>query len=205
MTIDKNIPIYVISISNNEISQYYRKIADESFLKRGYSNLIHHEATLPDTIPESNYLNFAENRIYTSKRKRNWNATEKAIWYSHTEAWKRIIESGQPSIIIEHDCILTKKISKSITKFPLFSFACSTRNHSLAAVGYYIKPDRANSMLNDILTQEIIIPVDGFIHSKEPWYPYGVLEKDWIKNNIFARHFIHSQVGTNKERIGERN
>ena len=205
MNIDKNIPIYVISISGNEISQYYRKIADESFLKKGFTNLIHHEATLPNTIPEPNYLNFAENRIYTSKRRRIWNVTEKAIWYSHTEAWKRIIESGQPSIIIEHDCILTKEISNSITEFPLFSFACSTRNHSLAAVGYYIKPDCASDMLNEILLKKIVVPVDGFIHLKEPWYPYGILEREWIKNKIFARHFIHSNVGTNKRRIGERN
>jgi GR25 family glycosyltransferase involved in LPS biosynthesis len=205
MTIDKNIPIYVISISNNEISQFYRKITDESFLKRGYSNLIHHEATLSSTIPEPNYLNFSNKRVYSSKKERNWRDTEKAIWYSHTEGWKKVIESGIPGIIIEHDCVLIRKIPKSITKFPLFSFACSTRNHSLAAVGYYIKPERASTMLNEVLNQEIKLPVDGFIHSKEPWYPYGILEKEWIKNNIFARHFINSKIGTNKERIGARN
>jgi GR25 family glycosyltransferase involved in LPS biosynthesis len=200
MTIDKNIPIYTISISSSVKSQYYRKLSNESFYNKGYTNIIHHEATLPENMPST--LNFNEKRIYGGGSSRSWRPVEIAIWYSHLSAWQRVLDSNQPGIIVEQDCILIREIKSSITAFPLFSFACSTRNHSLAAVGYYITPKAAHDMINKNV--KIITPVDGYIHSFQPWYPYGVLEKLWIKNNIFARHFINSSIGTDKDPIGKK-
>lgn len=201
MSIDKSIPIYQIAISNDNISEYYKSLSIESFNKFGYYNIIHYEAIVPDTIP-SGPLEFTEKRIYTPKRQREWKEVEKAIWYSHFLLWQKIGKLKTPVIVIEQDCILKKEISSHITKRPIFSFACSMNSHSLAAVGYYITPLAANRMIYRCLSRPNSCPVDGFIHARQPWYPMGILDKQWRDNNVFARHCVNTELGSNKGIIG---
>ena len=51
MTIGKDIPIYQIAITGNEVSEYYSQKSIESFNKFGYYNIERIEATTPENIP----------------------------------------------------------------------------------------------------------------------------------------------------------
>lgn len=196
MIIDKNIPIYQIVISGNEISEYYSEKSVYSFNQLGYNNIERVEATTPQTMPD--FLPFLKQRHYHSKKSRKWLKEEKAIWYSHYMCWDKIKE---PSIIIEHDCMLYREIPDHLLKRNLWSFGMTEGYMNLAALGYLIKPSGAKKLMT---LRAISSPVDGWIHENEPWYEHGRLSKEYRMKNICAKHYINEEVGTTKPTLGKR-
>tara|TARA_B110000977_G_scaffold23742_3_gene28673 strand:+ start:2804 stop:3421 length:618 start_codon:yes stop_codon:yes gene_type:complete len=202
MIIDKTLPIYQIVIPNNPISEYYAEKSVDSFNQFGYTNIIRVVASTPANMP--NYLFFSEEREYTKERTREWLPEEKAIWYSHYRCWHKIAKQYGasnlgPSLVIEHDCIMTKELVPTLTKRSLWSFGMTEDGRNLAALGYWIKPSMAKELL---FVNRISMPVDGYLHSKQdPWYPRGTLKKEYIDTNICATHYINPNWGTTKPKV----
>jgi len=194
MIIDKDIPIYQIVISGNSVSEYYAEKSVYSFRKLGYNNIQRVEATTPDDSPS--FLPFTPSREYNETRSREWIPEEKAIWYSHYASWERV---DQPSLIIEHDCILYRKIPDHLSKTNLRSFGMTEDGRNLAALGYYIKPSAARRLRG---IKSISVPVDAWIHRLQPRYEYGRFSKNFIDKDICAEHYINKEVGTSKPTIG---
>ena len=194
MFIDKDIPIYQIVISGNSVSEYYAEKSVYSFNVLGYSNIQRVKAITPDDSPS--FLPFTAFREYSTKRSRDWLPEEQAIWYSHYACWERV---DQPSLIIEHDCMLYKEIPDHLSKRNLWSFGMTDDRRNLAALGYYIKPSAARRLMR---IKSISIPVDGWVHSHQPWYEYGRLSKKYIDKNVCAKHYINEEIGTSKPTIG---
>lgn len=196
MIIDKNIPIYQIVISGNEISEYYSEKSVYSFNQLGYNNIERVEATTPDSMPD--FLSFTKYRWYNPRSRRHWLVEEKAIWYSHYACWEKVKE---PSIIIEHDCILYREIPDHLLKRSLWSFGMTEDRKNLAALGYLIKPSASKKLMS---IKSITGPVDGWIHPNEPWYEKNELSKEYVDKNICAKHYINKDVGTTKPTLGLR-
>ena len=200
---DKTIPIFILGMKNNKVSQYYEKLCIDNFKKFGYNNINHFEAIVPETM--GNELTFESHRIYSSTNKREWDVVEKAIWYSHYSLWCKCLEMNETIIVAEHDCMMTKPFTDIVLEHGLFSFAATTRtSHSIAGVGYIITPKYAVKMIEKALKIVIKNPCDGFIHGLQiKRYPYGVLDKKFLHKQIFARHFIDPKVGTVKKTVGK--
>ena len=199
MIIDKDIPIYQIVISGNSVSEYYAEKSVYSFGQLGYNNIQRVEATTPDNYSSMwppAFLPFKQSREYSAKRSRDWLPEEQAIWYSHYTCWERV---DQPSLIIEHDCMLYKEIPDHLSKRNLWSFGMTEDGRNLAALGYYIKPSAAKRLRG---IQSISAPVDAWIHRLQPWYEYGRLSKNYIDKNVCAKHYINEEVGTSKPTVG---
>ena len=49
---------------------------------------------------------------------------------------------------------------------------------------------------------QITMPVDGYLHSKQEWYPRGTFKREYIDTNICAEHYINPDIGTTKPTIG---
>lgn len=203
MTIAKTLPIYQIVIPNNTVSEYYAEKSVDSFNQFGYTNIIRVAATTPDNIP--NYLFFSDEREYDADRTRKWLPEEKAIWYSHYKIWHKIAKQNDrphlgPSLVIEHDCMMTQELPEYFTKKSLWSFGMTEDGRNLAALGYYIKPSMAKELL---FVNRINMPVDGYLHSKQdPWYPRGTFKSEYIDTTICAEHYINPEIGTTKPTIG---
>ena len=200
-TIDKNIPIYQIVISGNEISEFYSKKSVYSFAKLGYNNIIRVEATTPK---DQFYLKFADKRYYTADNYREWRQEELAIWHSHYDCWKRIKE---PSIVIEHDCILYRELPEHFMKRNLWSFGVHRRPSpvgwryvNLAGLCYYIKRSGAHELMKR-MPKLIHKPVDAYLHRRQKWYPHGILPPEYIEESVCATHYINKKVGTTKPTI----
>ena len=116
---DKTIPIFILGMKNNKVSQYYEKLCIDNFKKFGYNNLNHFEAIVPETM--GNELTFESHRIYSSTNKREWDVVEKAIWYSHYSLWCKCLEMNETIIVAEHDCMMTKPFTDIVLEHGLFS------------------------------------------------------------------------------------
>lgn len=193
MTIDKNIPIYQIVVSGNPISEYYSEKSIYSFNQSGYNNIIRVDAVTPDNMSEK--LRFTEKRLYRNNRSREWIPEEKAIWYSHFKCWNLV---KQPSIIIEHDCILYRPLADELFKRYIWSFGRTKKNMNLAALAYFIKPSGARTLIRDSRFKPIAGPVDSRIHHFQEWYPRNRLPKSYIDQYVSAVHYIDPEVGTTK-------
>lgn len=200
---DKTVPIYIIGMKNNEVSQYYEKLCIDNFTKFGYNNLTHFEAIVPKTL--GNELTFASHRYYSPTMKRNWDVVEKAIWYSHYYLWCKCVELDETIIVAEHDCMMTKSFTEFVLDHGLFSFAATTRtSHSIAGVGYIITPKYARRLTRHAESEEIKIPCDGFIHSfQHKRMKYGRFDSKFLHKQVFARHYINPKIGTVKKSVGK--
>jgi len=201
---DKTVPIYIIGMKNNEVSQYYEKQCIDNFTKFGYNNLNHFEAIVPETL--GNELIFAPHRHYSPTKFRDWDVVEKAIWYSHYYQWCKCIELGETIIVAEHDCMLTREFTSDVLDHGLYSFAATTRtSHSIAGVGYIITPKYAQKLKDKSEERDIVTPVDGFIHHfQRKRMPYGEFDTDFKRKHVFARHFVNQRVGTVKKTVGKK-
>ena len=201
---DKTVPIFILGMKNNEVSQYYEKQCIDNFTKFGYNNLTHFEAIVPETM--GNELTFASHRHYNANRKRDWDVVEKAIWYSHYYLWCKCVELDETIIVAEHDCMMTKEFTPFVLEHGLFSFAATTKtSHSIAGVGYIITPRYARRLIRYAESQEIQTPCDGFIHSFQvKRMKYGRFDNKFLHKQVFARHFVDPKVGTVKATRGKK-
>jgi len=201
---DKTVPIFILGIKNNEVSQWYEEQCIDNFKKFGYNNLTHFEAIVPETM--GNELTFASHRHYNANRKRDWDVVEKAIWYSHYYLWCKCVELDETIIVAEHDCMMTKEFTPFVLEHGLFSFAATTKtSHSIAGVGYIITPKYARRLIRHALSNELVMPCDGFIHSFQiKRMKYGKFDNKFLHKQVFARHYVNPKIGTVKKSVGKK-
>jgi|SRR6056300_94142 len=156
-------PVYMISISDNEISQYYKNLVLSSW--KDYE-VRHFEAITPKDLHKYDYLNFGLKHRLKGKVKVEFTETEKAVWYSHMECW--VLARKEPIIVVEHDIQLIKKIDESIFENDMVCLAHSNRKNKLKLAGgaYYITPAIAKYMTNDAKSKKpIYFNSDALIHN----------------------------------------
>jgi len=201
---DKTVPIFILGMNNNVVSQWYEEQCIDNFKKFGYNNLTHFEAIVPETM--GNELTFASHRHYNANRKRDWDVVEKAIWYSHYYLWCKCVELDETIIVAEHDCMMTKEFTPFVLEHGLFSFAATTKtSNSIAGVGYIITPRYARRLIRHAESQEIQTPCDGFIHSFQiKRMKYGKFDNKFLHKQVFARHYVNPKIGTVKKTVGKK-
>lgn len=195
--------VYMISITGNSISQYYKHICKKSWHQLGY-DVLDYEAITPLNLNSCAGLSFkrrSKNRTFTE--------TEKSIWYSHYNLWKKCVEIDEPMVVIEHDCYLydrlpdvidqdvyyfVKMISKRIVQNGIYGRVSP-------AAGYYITPSFAKILLQKT-NGDITINVDGFMMNLSieigviP-YKFASKEFDEYHDNIaIAIQKVDTNVGT---------
>ena len=214
MTTDSDIlntPIWIIRVKGHTASDYYLPTTVNSWRHYGFNNINLFDACTPHNWRSHEYysklpqLNFTEKRIYPSKRKRTWVTTERQIWMSHYSMWHKCIELNVPIFIIEHDCRLVRPIKRGFNNGRnIFSIGMSTNKKNLAALGYFIKPNHAERMVDIAIGRDIKGPVDGYIHANQPWYPRGLLDDEYIYKHIYTKHIVNAEVGTTKPTVKKR-
>ena len=154
--VNKTLPeLWMISMSDCEISQYYRKICQPTWEEKGFK-VNHFEAMTPKDLNQfKDHLKFGKKRPTLSGSRPyeiDFSPTEKAVWYSHFVAWMTCIQLNQPIIIVEHDAFLEQKLEPEIfdEKVKFISFGHKKEIHkkdpnleiilAMICVSYYITP-----------------------------------------------------------------
>jgi hypothetical protein len=126
--------VWMLSISDNVISQTWRKFAQPTWEAFGYK-VNHFEAITPDTMPD-NPLTFGK-----KKSKIDFTLTEKAVWYSHMAMWEHCVTLDKPIICVEHDI---KLLREPVYEGRVCCIAHTLRNNGakakLGGGAYYIDP-----------------------------------------------------------------
>lgn len=163
MIIDNSIPIWMISISDNPISQYWKSEVIDSWTGKGY-NVNHFEAIVPRNLN----LFEGELEFKSARSGRLLTDTEKAVWCSHYSLWKKALE--HPLIIIEHDILLHEKLPSKFGNEFIDSFSStyvpSAKQYRLLPAGaYYITPQGAETIIQSATLKPIFGNVDAYIHT----------------------------------------
>jgi len=198
MTIEPK--FYMIQMSNNPTSVYYRDWVMKSWRKGGHK--IHlYEAVTPETISvQKNRLEFgnklSKGGVIDLKKLVGveFTETEKAVWYSHFNLWNVCIQINKPIVIIEHDMKLDNRMGLQTQNFRETNAVGlgrtkSTelkRNVNLPCGCYYVTPYIASILSKRAKKEPIRINVDG--HVKK------FLDSD--KKNWCVDQIIHEKVGT---------
>ena len=153
--ISSDVPVYMIQMSDNKISQYYKEMVLPSWENLEYK--VHmFEATTPETLGDM--LRFD---VLKSKKSngREFSPTEKAVWYSHLNLW---LKCTKPMIIIEHDCMTTAKffIQRSLD----FKFLSKDKNLS-PCNAYFLTPKIANKLIVNAVKNPLTLNTDGFMYT----------------------------------------
>lgn len=190
--------IWMIVVSGDQKSDYYSKICLDRWQKLGY-NITKKEGIVPDTLGDE--LPFAECKFNGNK----FTPIEKAIWYSHYNLWKQVIE---PTCIIEHDTYPYKELPKF--KDPIGFFSTFPRNDNAwqgkrevvsPGSGYYVNRTGASILRDWAISKPIDENVDGHLH-KTAKIMLKTKEKDFNDYHLqFASCFqiVNYDVGTSAE------
>lgn len=145
--------VWMIVMTGNPISDYYRNLAVPSWLDAGYK-VNYYEGVTPDNYHEHTDLTF------TTKHSRRdyvgvmFTVSEKCVWHSHYYLWKKCYEENLPMIVCEHDIEIVKEIPSRLFDLPI---ACLAHNPpdihrdnttSLAGGAYFLSPQVAKLMLS---------------------------------------------------------
>ena len=182
-----NVPdIYMISISDNTVSQMYKNKVLSSWENNGYK-VNHFEAVTPIDLADQRGINFSGDKIYNSGRRRAMTPTEMACFYSHYNLWKKIARQNKPLIIIEHDSLLTRHLPSSIIESRYLSFVANQRPARKPSTndpgdgagrflapgsGYALFPDTANRLVKYCGQQSIGSNSDGILRHAIDWMKY---------------------------------
>lgn len=155
---------WMIAISDNPISMYYKNYVIPSWRDRGFK-VNHFEAITPKDLHNHTYINFGK------KRERiEFTDTELAVWYSHYSTWELCADLNKPIIVVEHDIVLLKdEIDSRVYDHGIACLAHVTRNNgNIAKLGggsYYLTPSIAEKMLTITLeSAPITYNSDWWIH-----------------------------------------
>jgi len=201
----------MISLSNNTASVMYRELAQKTWTDHGYTvkNL---EGTVPADLPNLDHIKFITKK-YRSGKERPFTDTEKAVWYSHWFAWRKIVRDNQPAIILEHDSFLTRPLPR-LNEDRLLSYVkdenprrkknlgrnadpgfVDIRGNTLYLApgsGYYLTPRTASKMVQEAKLNDIDCNSDGFIRYYIDWKEYGYkfnfIEQRVIGNLVTVDH-----------------
>jgi len=186
MTIEPK--FYMIQMSANEISQYYKQLVLPSWEKYHVHMF---EAITPETLYKYDELKFDIIKSHNSFD-RKFTDTEKAVWFSHFSLWKFCVKAKKPIVIIEHDMKLVKEL-------PMHDFRETNgiglgmtyydklkRNVNLPCGCYYLTPYLADILIKTIKKNPVRINPDGFIKK--------FLDTDM--KNWCAEQVIDKSIGT---------
>lgn len=155
-------PVNIIVIEDHPISQmYYRKVLP-SWKSHNIKPVVH-KATTPIDLVYRNTLSFG---LKTTNEKRDFTATEKAVWYSHFDLWCKCIRKG-PMIIVEHDSKILKPLPDLKEEgYKLLSFSkADGKVRETVGSGYYITPPFAERLIARAVATPITCNSDGHISS----------------------------------------
>jgi len=157
-------PVYMISISENPVSQYYKDICKSTWSDFGY-HVLDYEAVTPKTLHKYNEVKFAETKFSGNP----FTETEKSVWHSHRELWKFVVKScANGCIIIEHDCYMLKPLPDGGQRIGR-NFFCNTainRNRPRVSpcAGYFVTNTVASELVRVSAETTHEQNVDGFLY-----------------------------------------
>ena len=193
MTIDNcNTPIWMISISDNPISRYWKSEVIDSWTGRGYI-VNHFEAITPKNIAAFDQeLTFKNNQ-----KRRPFTDTEKAVFCSHYCLWKRALEG--PLIVVEHDILLQCDLPDVFSNELLDGFAITYVPHlkqyrMLPAGAYYITPLGARELIAAATSKPITSNVDAYLHRLG--LSINRKHPDTYGTNLIAEQMFDPSIGT---------
>lgn len=184
--------VFMILMSQNPVSMYYRGRVEQSWLSNGF-NIEFIEAITPETMDKERPMNF---RMKESGRAvRSFTETEKCVWLSHRKAWRLASQKTGPIIVIEHDVELLKPIKPT-----LFSDTCrmmglchvkrkNAQMVTTAGGAYYITKRVARQMYDRSGTMRIVANSDAYIHEK-------IDEHGGEWNISYCQQIVEPSVGT---------
>ena len=164
---DSKPPVWMIVMSGNPISDYYRKLALPSWLKAGF-DVNFFEGVTPETYKDHFDLLFGKKHSKSTPDGVMFTVSEKCVWYGHYYLWKKCIDTDTPMIVCEHDIELVMDIQPSIFTTPMACLAHDPpdirkeKRTSLAGGAYYITPDVAKVLIR-INEDRIRINSDGWV------------------------------------------
>lgn len=164
---DSKPPVWMIVMSGNPISDYYRKLALPSWLKSGF-DVNFFEGVTPETYKDHFDLLFGKKHSKSTPDGVMFTVSEKCVWYGHYYLWKKCIDTDTPMIVCEHDIELVMDIQPSIFTTPMACLAHDPpdirkeKRTSLAGGAYYITPDVAKVLIR-INEDRIRINSDGWV------------------------------------------
>lgn len=131
-------------------------------------------------------MNILPEKLIFGSKVRKWkeaivpfSETEKAIWHSHIQLWKKCIEANKPFLILEEDVQLIKPLPNKWEIVRLLCIARAGKKTSPAA-GYIILPRIAVKMYERVVYKsKITYNVDSVVKKycdvgKLHNYPYAI-------------------------------
>ena len=158
--------IYMIQMSDNPVSQMYKRSVHKSWKKYGES-FIDFEAVTPKDLVYRNELKFGIKKSKNANRA--FTLTEKAVWYSHFDLWCLSVRKRRKLLIIEHDSKLVKPLPDLTNEgYKFLSFIPGNRKNMVwknlvPGSGYYIVPVVAERLVANAVANPIHVNSDGFI------------------------------------------
>jgi hypothetical protein len=153
----------MILMTKHPVSEMYSRITIPTWTKSGYK-IKRFEAVTPKDLYTKHKLTFGTK---TAGKKREFTATEKAVWYSHFELWCKCIQEG-PLIVLEHDSKLVKPLPDlSQEGYKFLSFIDrdwgGKGTHMAPGSGYYITPPVAERLVSRAVYSPISQNSDGHL------------------------------------------
>lgn len=153
--------IYMMSMTGHPVSEMYKREVLPSWKEYDVKQF---EAVTPKDLVYKTKLNFGRK---TSNIKRDFTATEKAVWYSHFDLWCKCINQG-PLIVIEHDSKLVNPLPDlSNEGYKFLSFIDidykPKGKHIAPGSGYYITPPVAERLVARAVAKPITKNSDGHL------------------------------------------
>ena len=164
-----NYNIFMIVMKDHPVSVMYQREVLPSWKELGHDVKLF-DATTPKDLVYKSKLDF---KTKTTGKKREFTATEKAVWYSHFELWCKCVDEG-PLIVLEHDSKLVKQLpdmSKEGYKFLSFierDFGVKGK-HIAPGSGYYITPPIAERLVAQAVAKPITQNSDGHLSTVMNW------------------------------------
>ena len=148
--------VWMISISDNPVSQHYRDICKPTWEEQGF-NVIDFEAVTPETVEKEG---MDELEFFKIIRKdgstRDFTETEKAIWWSHFVLWHKCLIRKKPIIVAEHDAFVRKELPSVLYRPSKlkFAFLGTAKGRNLEGkyvlapcTAYYLTPEIASELV----------------------------------------------------------
>lgn len=201
----------MIKMTRNPISEMYSRICIESF-NHFKHKVKTYEAVTPKDLYLKDELKFGKKD--SRKEIRDFTPTEKAVWYSHYELWKKCIKLNKPIIVVEHDSKLIRQLPQKIDvkKGKFLSFIYRDWNndnvkHLAPGSGYYITPLGAKILCKKALNNVIKENSDGHLINNlyrpkpnEDYYYIKQISIDGL-NTIDHKAKFKNFVGQDYEKI----
>lgn len=139
----------MIRVDECEKSRFYASIALPTWIKHGLTNIAVTRASTPETIRHRRDLTFATCRTAKYARlaiTKQFTATERAVWYSHFDLWRKIGATVETAVVAEHDAV--------VEQYPHTSADITFLDHSSMGA-YAITPEVARYLVEQCSERQI--------------------------------------------------